>query len=53
MRLRIALLRIRSPAGCPLGRAGTDYPGKPVHIIVGFAAGGGNATSSCASWRRR
>ena len=41
MKLRIALL---ASLACALPVAGQaqDYPGKPVHIIVGFAAGGGN-----------
>ncbi len=41
MKLRIALL---ASLACALPAAGQaqDYPGKPVHIIVGFAAGGGN-----------
>jgi len=41
MKLRIALL---ASLACALSAAGQaqDYPGKPVHIIVGFAAGGGN-----------
>ena len=41
MKLKIALL---VSLACTLPAAGQsqDYPGKPVHIIVGFAAGGGN-----------
>jgi len=41
MKLRIALF---ASLACALPAAGQaqDYPGKPVHIVVGFAAGGGN-----------
>jgi tripartite-type tricarboxylate transporter receptor subunit TctC len=41
MKLRIALLASLA-CGLPLAGQAQDYPGKPVHIIVGFAAGGGN-----------
>lgn len=37
----LALLFVLAPAFAP-ARAQTDYPTKPVRLIVGFAAGGGN-----------
>jgi tripartite-type tricarboxylate transporter receptor subunit TctC len=41
MKLRIALL-VSLACALPVAGQTQEYPGKPVHIIVGFAAGGGN-----------
>ena len=41
MKLRIALL-VSLACALPVTGQTQEYPGKPVHIIVGFAAGGGN-----------
>jgi tripartite-type tricarboxylate transporter receptor subunit TctC len=42
MRLRFALPLVAAITGAPLASAQDSFPSKPVHIIVGFAAGGGN-----------
>jgi tripartite-type tricarboxylate transporter receptor subunit TctC len=41
MKLRFALL-VSLACVLPVAGQTQEYPGKPVHIIVGFAAGGGN-----------
>jgi tripartite-type tricarboxylate transporter receptor subunit TctC len=41
MKLRFALL-VSLACALPVTGQTQEYPGKPVHIIVGFAAGGGN-----------
>jgi len=40
--LAIAALIATLPLAAAPGRAESEYPNRPVHLIVGFAAGGGN-----------
>ena len=42
MRLRIVLLLWASLAYLPTAQAQENFPSKPIHIVVGYAAGGGN-----------
>jgi len=42
MRLRIVLLLWASLAYLPSAQAQENFPSKPIHIVVGYAAGGGN-----------
>ncbi|MBV9557691.1 MAG: tripartite tricarboxylate transporter substrate binding protein, partial [Pseudolabrys sp.] len=30
------------PLAVPVARAQSDYPNRPIHLVIGFAAGGGN-----------
>src|SRR5665647_3288344 len=40
--LTCALATLLVPFAADRARAQTDYPSRPIHFIVGFAAGGGN-----------